>query len=361
MIFRYLPFLLAMCCLSGCDRETRSGPDLPVVVKTITVENDLLLPNRRFPAHIIASDVTDLAFKQNGVLKSILPREGSRVRKGDVIASLNDTEARLLLHKRASASDVAQRQFARYAELARRHLISQAELDLHRQQRDTALAALKLAQEAVSDLQLKAPFEGVIAKVHAKNHTLVQAGQPVVTMNRTDSLDVIFSMPERVIKALDLKNLHQPFQVELNALPGKSFPAWYKEHATNSDRGSLSWQMTLTLPRPAQWTDAAGLSGAVRLPPALYRITAGPVSIRIPGSALFSPEGNRSDEAEVWVVEQRDGGYVVEPRHVVLGQMTDAGIEITQGLQVGEKVVTAGVASLTPHQRVKLWQREPGL
>lgn len=361
MIFRYLFFILAICCLGGCDRETSTGSALPVVVKAITVENDQSLPSRHFPAHIIASDLTGLSFKRSGVLKSILPREGVRVRKGDVIACLNDTEARLLLQKRKSASDVAQRQFSRYAELARRHLISQADLDLHRQQRDTALAALKLAQEKMNDLQLTAPFDGVIAKIHQKNHTIIPAGQPVATLNRTDSLDVIFSIPERIIKAIDLNNTHQPFQVELNALPGERFAARYKEHATNSDRGTLTWQITLTLPRPAQWTDTGGLSGSVRLPADLFREAASASLIRIPASALFSSEANRSGEAQVWVIKQGEDGLLVEPRHVALGQMTDAGIEITEGLHAGEKIVVAGVQTLKPHQLVKLWEREPGL
>ena len=361
MPVRYLFIFMAIYCLSGCDRETDSPPAPPVIVKAITVESEQSLPNRRYPARIVASDLTELSFKRSGVLTSLLPREGVRIKKGDPIASLEDTETRLLLLKRESASDVAQRQFSRYAELARRHLISQAELDVHRQQRDTALAALKLAKEEMADLHMKAPFDGVIAKIHQKKHTFIPAGQPVVTLNRTDTLDVIFTIPERVVKTLDLKNSHQPFHVELSALPGENFAARYKEHATNSDHGTLTWQITLTLPRPAQWSDTAGLSGSVKLPADVYRSEAGSPAVSIPVSALFTPEANLSGEGQVWVINQHEHETVIEPRRVRLGQMTDARIEITAGLTAGEKIVVAGVQFLKPHQQVKLWQREPGL
>jgi len=361
MFIRFLLCMLAICYLSGCDRQADSQPASLHVVKAITVESAPLLQNRHFPARILASDLTELSFKRNGVVNFALPREGVRVRKGDIVATLADTEARLFLHKRESANDLAQRQYARYAELARRHLISQADLDLHRQRRDTALAALNLAKEEMNDLVLKAPFDGVIAKINVKPHTLVSSGQPVIALNRTDTLDVIFSVPESVIKTIDLNTLHHPFQVELNALPGKTFAAFYKEHAANSDQGTLSWQMTLSLPRPEGWSDTGGFSGSVRLPADSIKRDARRSTIHIPASALFSPAAGSDGDAQAWVIKSGDSGVFVEPRRVTLGQMTGAGVEIKAGLSAGESIVVTGVASLTPHQQVKLWQREPGL
>ncbi len=47
-------------------------------------------------------------------------------------------------------------------------------------------------------MSLTAPFGGIAAGVHIRNHQVVAAGQPVITLTRTDLLDVVFSIPENL-------------------------------------------------------------------------------------------------------------------------------------------------------------------
>ncbi len=54
-------------------------------------------------------------------------------------------------------------------------------------------------------MSLIAPFSGIAAGVHIRNHQ-VAAGQPVITLTRTDLLDVVFSIPENLFTSTDIRN-----------------------------------------------------------------------------------------------------------------------------------------------------------
>lgn len=71
-------------------------------------------------------------------------------------------------------------------------------MDVQRANRDAANAALKIAREELAQMSLIAPFSGIAAGVHIRNHQVVAAGQPVITLTRTDLLDVVFSIPENL-------------------------------------------------------------------------------------------------------------------------------------------------------------------
>jgi multidrug efflux pump subunit AcrA (membrane-fusion protein) len=100
-------------------------------------------------------------------------------------------------------------------------------------------------------MTLNAPFSGVAASVPVRNHQVVAAGQTIVT--RTDLLDVVFSIPENLFSAFDIRNAQYRPIVKINALPDRQFTAQYKEHSGSSDSSTLTWQVILTMPRPADF------------------------------------------------------------------------------------------------------------
>lgn len=118
--------------------------------------------------------------------------------------------------------------------------ISRAEMDVQRANRDAANAALKIAREELAQMSLIAPFSGIAAGVHIRNHQVVAAGQPVITLTRTDLLDVVFSIPENLFTSTDIRNTAYRPVVRINTLPGREFTAEYKEHTGSSDNSTLT-------------------------------------------------------------------------------------------------------------------------
>lgn len=353
--------LFCSLLLSACDRETLAPADSVRAVSLVEVSDRAFQGERSFPARINAGDTTLLSFKRPGQLQQLRVREGEHVEKGQVIAELDNQDARLRLKDRQATFELAQAQYTRFATLSARHVIPRAEFETQRAARDSAQAALKLAREELGDMQLRAPFSGVIASVDVRNYQVLPAGYTVAVLDALDSLDVTFSLPENLFGVLDINNKDYQPKVTLNALPGREFTARYKEHTTTTTAGSLTYQVTLTLPRPTDLPPLSGMSGSVTAHLGKLNGEARAANIIVPVEAVFNPDNTARDQPHVWVIKEREEKLFVESRQVETGQLTANGIQIVSGLADGERIVAAGTRELRPDQEVRAWVRERGL
>ena len=359
---RYLPLLLiTLFMVSACDPKTEQTPPLPRMVKVAEAVSVGQFQKRIFPARIESGDATDLSFKRNGQIELLNVRQGATVTQGQQLARLNDREAQQRVNDRQTAATLAQRQFDRFQTLSGRQAISKAEMDVQRASRDSANAALAIAREELSQMTLTAPFSGVAASVPVRNHQVISAGQPIVTLTRTDLLDVVFSVPENLFKTLDIRNAQYRPVVKINSLPDREFTAEYKEHSGTSDSSTLTWQVILTMPRPDDFPAVGGVSGTVTVNLANLPAAAGAQALVVPVEAVFNPDSSPRNDPHVWVVKGEEETLHVEARSVSVGPVTAEGVVITHGLSAGERVVAAGVNELHAQQPVRIWTRERGL
>ena len=359
---RYLSLIPAIILMTtACDQQIPKVSSVPRMVKVepVVVTGDA--QQRIFPARIESGDSTELSFKHGGQIETLDIIQGAYAPRGKTLASLNSREAQQRVSERQAAATLAQRQFARYQALAGRQAVSRAEMDVQRANRDAANAALKIAQEELSRMALTAPFNGVAAGVHVRNHQVVAAGQPVITLTRTDLLDVIFNVPENLFTALDMRNAAYRPVVRINALPDQQFTAEYKEHTGSSDNNTLTWQVILTMPRPEGFPSVGGVSGTVTINLANLPASMGHETLTVPVEAVFNPDNHAKNEPHVWVVKGESDNLYLEDRKVTVGPVTSRGVVITSGLSAGERVVTAGVNELHAQQPVRIWKRERGL
>ncbi len=116
-------------------------------------------------------------------------------------------------------------------------------MDIQRASRDSANAALKIAREELDQMTLNAPLSGK----PACRSTITRWSPPartIVTLTRSD-LMMVFSIPENLFSAFDIRNAHYRPIVKINALPERQFTAQYKEHSGGSDNHTLTWQVIL--------------------------------------------------------------------------------------------------------------------
>jgi RND family efflux transporter MFP subunit len=354
-----LPVLILLT--TACDPKTQETAPQPRMVKVAVVTAAGQAQQRVFPARIESGDATDLSFKRGGQIETLDIRQGTSVKQGQPLAQLNTREVLQRVKDRQTSATLAQRQFDRFQTLAGRQAISKAEMDVQRATRDSAIAALKIAQEELNQMTLVAPFGGVAASVHVRNHQVVSAGQPILTLTRTDLLDVVFSIPENLFKTLDIRNANYRPVVKINSLPDREFSAVYKEHTGSSDSNTLTWQVILTLPRPDDFPVVGGVSGTVTINLANLPAGAGQNALVVPVEAVFNPDNSPRNEPHVWVVQGDGDKLQLEDRKVSVGQVTAQGVIVTEGLKAGERVVAAGVGELHAKQPVRIWTRERGL
>ncbi|MEA9394322.1 efflux RND transporter periplasmic adaptor subunit [Lelliottia amnigena] len=359
---RYISLLPVLILLTtACDPKTQETAPQPRMVKVAVVTAAGQAQQRVFPARIESGDATDLSFKRGGQIETLDIRQGTSVKQGQPLAQLNTREVLQRVKDRQTSATLAQRQFDRFQTLAGRQAISKAEMDVQRATRDSANAALKIAQEELNQMTLVAPFGGVAASVHVRNHQVVSAGQPILTLTRTDLLDVVFSIPENLFKTLDIRNANYRPVVKINSMPDREFSAVYKEHTGSSDSNTLTWQVILTLPRPDDFPVVGGVSGTVTINLANLPAGSGQNALVVPVEAVFNPNNSPRNEPHVWVVQGDGDKLQLEDRKVSVGQVTAQGVIVTEGLKAGERVVAAGVGELHAKQPVRIWTRERGL
>ncbi|MBA0038831.1 efflux RND transporter periplasmic adaptor subunit [Pantoea sp. BIGb0393] len=353
--------LLICLILIGCDNKSGEETVTPRVIKALTLSENTTEQLRVFPARITAGDYTELAFKRAGRLAHLQVREGSHVKAGDVIGMLIDTDAQLRVNDQQNKLQLAERQYQRFRALSTRSAVSQADMDLQKANRDTAAVALNIAKEELDYHTLRAPFDGIVSRVVSQNHQVVAAGQTVAVISRNDLLDVIFSVPENLFTSLEVENASYQPEISLNALPGRSFRAAYKEHRAEADAATLTWQVVLTMPRPADLPQVSGLSGTVKVQMHNLPTASATPLLRVPANAVFNPDRSLPNQPYVWLISGEGDVLNVQLQPVVLGNLSAQGIEIISGLKVGDRIVVAGVSDLRDGQAVRLWTRERGL
>lgn len=354
--------LLLTGLLVGCGPTPSAPVDTVRPVKLFSVPATTADGIRQFPGQLVASDEVDLSFRIAGHLKTLSVKPGQRVERGQLIAELDDADLRLRLRDREASYNLARAQYQRVATLNERQLVARAELDQRKAQLDSAEAALKLARQELGYARLEAPFTGVIAQLPVQNHQMLQPKQPVAILQSADTLDVQFQLPESLLERVDGASLRSDYQplVRLARVPGREFPARYKEHSTRPDPATLSYGVTLTLERPKDITLLPGMSATIEVDfSQLGRDT--PTILRVPVEAVFSADDGAPGASQVWVVVGDGDTLQVKRREVRLGQPDSQGIQVLAGLQPGERIVAAGTAELRDGQPVRPWQRERGL
>ena len=359
LLFLCLP---AALLLSACDQAPAPQEQAPRLVKLFTVEDPAGARLREFPARLKATEEAELSFRIGGQLKTLNVLQGQPVKRGQLIASLDDADQRLGLRDRQASYDLANAQFKRIAQLLERQMISRAEYDQRKATLDSASAALSLARQELEYTSILAPFDAVVASTHVDNFQVVQAKQPVVTLQSGNQLDVLFQMPENLLTNLRSREENRDYHpsVILDSLPGREFEAVYKEHSTQPDPKTLTYQVTLSMPRPEGLNLLPGMSATVKVDLAQVSRDLGS-RLLVPVEAVFSPDDSGPEVKQVWVAREQDGVLRLTARQVEVGQLSRNSIEVLSGIEPGEQIVAVGGAELEEGQAVRPWVRERGL
>jgi len=351
-----LSLLAIATLLLGCSTESKEIPKAEIrPVKLIEISNPSAVSIRGFPAKIAATKQAELAFRVPGQLLEFSLVEGQKVNKGDVLAHLDDRDARNALLNREADFELASADYRRKGELFNRKLISQAEYDLAKAQLKSATAVLENAKDQLSYTQLSAPYAGTIAKVDIENFQMVQANQTILLLQKDSEIDVVIQVPGSLVSTviqLQVVNGSQG-EVRFANQPNKTYRARLKEYATQVTPGTQSYQVVFTLPQPTDIKILPGMSAELMLNIAdntrpLNRAV-------LPASAIMKRDAD--GQHIIWIYDDAKG--IVSPSVVKLGKVTSEGIEILTGINTGDKVVVAGVLYLSDGLRVKplRWQR----
>lgn len=335
--------------LSGCN-QANSEPQQEMVkpVKLYKVPTSHADDFDAFLAQVDAGERSQLSFQVPGVVSVLSAEAGQKVKQGDVLAVLDDTDYRLALEARQAEYDLAKISYERDRKLAEKNLISTDRFDQSEMSYKAASAALKQARTELGYTTLKAPFNGVVSLSFVKRGQYISASAPVMNILAIDQLDADFSLPVTYVKDVGVEPLSRlSFSVVLDHHPERVLPAHFKEISTSPDPDTNSYSVTVSVFRPENTSILPGMTGQVRI----INADVGR-SLFLPEAALFNKINGKT---AVWRYTPET--QAVQSTEVTL---TPAGA-VAGGIEQGDLVVVAGTDNLVEGQRVKAWKREGGI
>jgi membrane fusion protein, multidrug efflux system len=201
---------------------------------------------------------------------------------------------------------------------------------------DQALANLQKAKEQLGYTQLKAEYDGVISSWDAEVGQVVSAGQAIVTVAQPDIREAVFDVPAELAGQIQQ---NATFTVSLLMDERVSTSGTIREITPLAEASTRTQRIRLSLEHPPE----AFRLGTTVTTTQLHETS--PL-IEIPAAAVLR-DGN---QAKVWLVTPSN---TVELRDIVIGRQEGDVVKVSRGLVNGDRVVTAGVHSLTIGQRVR--------
>ncbi len=330
--------------VSGCSRKEEPGKKeevRPAKIMTIKpIEATRLL---KFPGKVRGLDRVKLAFEVSGRLIEMAVREGQHVNQGDLIARIDPTDYKSELAAQQARVAQAKAEADRYANLLQAKVVAKSTYDVKRRNYEVALSAMKIALKAYNDTKLKASFEGIIGRRFVDNYKMVRVNEPIVSLQRLSAIEVVVNLPENVIRKR-AAGATLKISAEFANYPGERLPLTVKEYAVEADPQTQTYQVVLIMPMPKDKIILDGMTATVFI----EIVDAAKGVIEVPVQSIFYDENK---QAYVWQVGD---DFHITRRPVTVGTMTNQGnILIKSGLAAGDRIVTAGVQTLTEGLKVR--------
>ena len=352
MKMKCILLFLIIFIFTACKKDTEEEVIRAVKIQEINSMQDENF-NIDFPAQISSTQKTVLAFKYAGKIKSINFESGDFVKKGQVIATIDDKDYKVNLEafskKYEAAKAVAQNaeiQFARAEKLYKGEALAKKDYDNALMQKNVAIstfkeasAGLENARNTLNDTKIIAPYDGYIDKKVVEVGTVVLEGGPVISFISNEITDISVNASSKDIEYI--KNANDIIFKDNSS--EKIYPLKVKSVAQNPDSINLTYPVIFTFSNLSEGENfLSGQTGTVTI----NVKNNGNPEILIPLNAVFEDNGSN-------VYLFKNGIAVKTPIEIGELRETDK-ISVVRGLKSGDKVIVAGISKLTDGEKVRI-------
>jgi RND family efflux transporter MFP subunit len=232
--------------------------------------DSLITGSVSLPVHtngtLVATEELRLSFKTGGIVSRIFVREGDKVRKGELLASLNLLEIKANAEQAEIAYDKALRDFMRADKLLQEGALSLEKKQNAETAMNIAKNSLEIAKFNLQHSRIEAPENGIIMKQFVKQNELVAAGYPVFLFGSSGKFwKVEAGLSDRdIIKV----NTGDSAKVRFDAYPGVKFSGRVDQVGEMSNPYTGTYKTELTL-KDAGYRLASGFIASVEIFPSV--------------------------------------------------------------------------------------------
>ncbi len=319
--------LLAMVGCGGAPpaAEGTPGPP-PTPVETTTVAARKLIERFEAVGTIEAKESVTLASEIDGRVVALPFREGEPVERGALVARLDDAEPAAELARALALRDQSRLTFERTQALVSEGVATRQDLDNAGAALKVAEANAELAAARLAKCRISAPFAGITGPRRVSPGAYVRAGEPIADLAQIDELEVHFAAPERYLGHL-VKGA--AVAIATTAFPDEQLAGRVAVVDPILDPATRNARVIARVANPDRRL-RPGMSADVTVV-----LAERDAALTLPSKAVFF-DGER---ALVYTV---DAEGAVTRRALSLGTRRADVVEVLDGLEEGEVVVTAG-------------------
>ncbi len=320
---------------NGGDQEREAGKAPPVVV--MAVVRSPFIDTLEALGTVIANESVAIMANRADYVAAIHFQDGQRIKAGDLLVELNAEEEKALLQEAVAMRNDLKSNHQRLKELFEQNMTSAREFEEAKAKLAASEARVVSLEAAISDRVVRAPFAGILGFRRISLGTYVQPGTVITTLDDLSVVKLDFTIPETWLPSVQ---------------PGMKIAAVSDTWINTKFGGDVTTIDTRLDPRTRSATVRALLPNPdMKLRPGmLLKVTIE----RGESSVLQVPEEVLLQVGNDYFVFRVDQHGIAERVKVEIGRRRVGAVEITSGLQEGDRVVVEGIVRVRPGAPVQV-------
>lgn len=288
----------------------------------------------------LPDEEVDLAFESSGKIVAIYFTEGTHVKAGDLLAKINDKPLQAELKKLEAQVPLAKDRVYRQRTLLEKDAVSQEAFEQVATEYEKLMADIELVKANLAQTELRAPFDGIIGLRQVSEGAYVTSSSSVIAkLTKISPLKIEFSIPESYSSEVR-EGTPIVFRMETDGGLMRDYKATVYAVESKVDLSTRTLKVRAKYPNPGE-TILPGRYTSVEITKREIKD-----ALAIPSEALI-PEMGKD------IVYLYKNG-VAEPSEVKIGLRTESRVQVLEGVNPGDTLITSGVMQLRTGMKVAI-------
>lgn len=331
-------FFISCVFISCSDKDAKKVENLP----TVRIDSALACgigKTQQYPGKVVSSDDANISFKVAGTLKVVSVKEGQRVKRGQLLAELDNTDYKVQLSATEAEYSQIKAEAERVISLFEDGGTTASNYDKARYGLKQIESKLENHRNQLSYTRIYAPYDGFVQKLFMNRGETVGAGMPVVSMLSSGAPEVEINLPA---SAYVNRESFSRFNCSFDVLPGQTIEAEPISVLQQANSNQL-YTMRLKLKE-----NNASVSPGMSTWVTIYGKNSDTGVVRIPATSVLERNGKSSI-----FVYNASTQKVKELNVEVESLHTDGTVEVRGSVKPADMVVSSGVHHIKDGQKVK--------
>jgi membrane fusion protein, multidrug efflux system len=338
-------FLIGVCLVSACKsnkKEAQAGgggpgrPSGPLQVQGFRVEAGTVSDNIEVPGSLLPAEQTEIRSEVNGRVVALNIVEGNTVKKGSLLVKLFDQDLQAQLNKLEVQLQIAQKTEERQRRLLEVSGISQQEYELSNLNVDNLKADIQSVKIAIAKTEIRAPYDGKLGLRNISLGSFISTSDIITTIRQVSTLKLEFAIPEKYAQ-----NMVKGYKVSFKVEAGKqnhTATVLASENSVDATTRTLRVKAVVNDIHPEL---VPGSFATVNM-----QLGKNDKALLVPTQAIIPQARNK----QVVVFKQDSARFIT----VETGIRDSAFVQVLNGLEIGDTVITSGLMAIRPTSKIKL-------